>query len=274
MTETQKIIKYIAIALAALLIVGIVSGIYFAGAAIISIFEDDGNEEIGEIEEMILDEGARPSRLDVEIAAAEVTVKAGDTLKIETNNSRISCSVKGNTLKIVEEGHGLFYKGNNKSVLIITLPEDLIFDEADIEAGAGRLLIESLSASELSLDLGAGETVIDSLSVSGETEINAGAGRLKINSAEIGHIEVNQGVGELDVTVLVKNGGEFNCGVGSVTINLVGGKDDYSVNVEKGLGEIKIDGESVSNKKDRIYGTGSSRIEINGGVGAASISFN
>ena len=235
MTESQKIIKYVAIALAALLIVVIVSGIYFAGAAIISIFEDDGNEEIGEIEEMILDEGARPSRLDVEIAAAEVTVKAGDTLKIETNNSRISCSVKGNTLKIVEEGHSLFYKGNNKSVLIITLPEDLIFDEADIEAGAGRL---------------------------------------KINSAEIGHIEVNQGVGELDVTVLVKNGGEFNCGVGSVTINLVGGKDDYSVNVEKGLGEIKIDGETVSNKKDRIYGTGSSRIEINGGVGAASISFN
>ena len=47
MTEAQKIIKYVAIALAALLIVGIVSGIYFAGAAIISIFEDDGNEEIG-----------------------------------------------------------------------------------------------------------------------------------------------------------------------------------------------------------------------------------
>lgn len=274
MTEAQKIIKYIAIALAALLIVGIVSGIYFAGAAIISIFEDDGNEEIGEIEEIILDEGAHPSRLDVEIAAAEVTVKTGDKLRVETNNSRISCSVKGNTLKIVEEGHGLFYKGNSKSVLIITLPEDLIFDEADIEAGAGRLLIESLSVRELSLDLGAGETVVDSLYVSSEAEINAGAGRLEIKSAEIGHIDVNQGVGELDVTVLVKNGGEFNCGVGSVIIDLVGSEADYSVNVEKGLGEIKINGETVSNREDRTYGTGSSRIEINGGVGSASIFFN
>lgn len=274
MTQAQKIIKYLAIGLAVLIIVGIASGIYHTGAAIISIFEHDDshNDNIGELTEISLYSDELPSRLDVEIAASEMTLKLGDTLKIETNNSYISCSVKRDTLSITEESFGIFHQGNVNSAIVITLPRELVFDEVDIDAGAGRLIIEGLSANELSLDLGAGETVIDSLFVSGEADINGGAGRIEIKTAEIGHIDVSHGFGELDITALIKNGGEFDCGVGNVDLSLMGGKADYSVNVERGLGKITVDGKTAKN--DSTYGTGSSRVEINGGVGGISISFS
>lgn len=273
MTQTKKILKYVATALAALLTVSIVSAIYYGGAALIELIEGGGEEYIGELREIELDLSEFPSDLDVDIAASEFSIKIGEALKVETNNEHIECYIRKGTLYINEEDHKpLFSESSKKSVLTITLPKDLIFNEADIDTGAGRILIESLSAGELSLDLGAGETVIDSLNVSGEASISGGAGRIEIKHSEIGHLDVDHGVGELIITSLVKNGGEFDCGMGSVSVTLIGGEDDYSVNAEKGIGEIKICGRSVSNGS--TYGIGSSRIEINGGVGAVHVDFS
>ena len=270
MTTAQTSIKYFAIALAAVIIVSIASGIYFGGAAIIGIFDgEDGS--IGEMKELSLDGSARPSLLDVEIAASSMTVKTGDTLRVETNNSGISCSIHRDTLKITEKRSGAFNKGSVDSVLIITLPRDLVFNSADIETGAGKIVIESLSAHEFSLELGAGETVINSLNVSGDAEVSGGAGRLEIKNAEIGHLDVDHGVGELCVRARIKNGGEFDCGVGRVELILSGSREDYTVKAHKGLGDIKVDG--ISANDGQTVGGGSSRIDINGGIGAVEVSF-
>ena len=272
MTQTQKILKYVAIALAALLTVSIVSAIYYGGAALIDLIEGGGEEYIGELHEIELDLSALPSDLDVDIAASEFSIKIGEALKVETNNEHIECYIRKGTLYINEKDFKPFFESSKKSVLTLTLPAGLTFNEADIDTGAGRILIESLSAKELSLDLGAGETVIDSLNVSGEASISGGAGRIEIKHSEIGHLDVDHGVGELIITSLVKNGGEFDCGMGSVSVTLIGGEDDYSVNAEKGIGEIKIGGRSASNGS--TYGIGSSHIEINGGMGAVHVDFS
>lgn len=271
MTQTQKILKYVAIAIAALLIVSIVSAIYYGGAALIELLEGGGEEYIGEMREIELDRDTLPSALEVDIAASEFSIKIGEALKVETNNEHIECYIRQGALYISEKDHKPFSESSKKSVLTLTLPEGLTFNEADIDTGAGRILIESLSAKELSLDLGAGETVIHSLNVSDKASINGGAGRLEIKYSEIGHLDVDHGIGELIITALVKNSGEFDCGMGSVSVTLIGGEDDYSVHAEKGIGEIKISGISASNGS--THGAGSSRIEINGGVGAVSVDF-
>lgn len=273
MTQTQKVVKYLAFALAALIIFGIVAGIYNGVAAIVSIFEGDG-ESIGEMHSLDLESEELPDTLYIDIAAAKLTVKIGDSLKVETNNKKIYCTLRSGTLKIEEKSKGSFSAINTdlyKSELILTLPKDLVLKKAEINSGAGRIHIEDLNAKDISLDLGAGEVVIDSITAENEAEISGGAGRIEIKDATFGEIDVDHGVGELIMTAKVISGGSVDCGVGQITLKLLGGKDNYYIDVEKGIGSIKIDGANAEN--DSTHGSGSSRIEINGGVGAVDIVF-
>ena len=64
-------------------------------------------------------------------------------------------------------------------------------------------------------------------------------------------------------------GCELDMGVGEANITLIGSKDDYALDIESGVGGVRVDGTSVTD-----YGSsGANRVEINGGVGAIDIRF-
>ena len=52
---------------------------------------------------------------------------------------------------------------------------------------------------------------------------------------------------------------------------LLGSKDDYKIELDKGIGEATLEGESL--KDDSVYGSGENKIDIDGGVGAINIDF-
>ena len=64
---------------------------------------------------------------------------------------------------------------------------------------------------------------------------------------------------------------EINAGVGSLNINLQGEKESYKIQVDKGLGSIKIDGKEISDEE--VFGDGENYIEVDGGVGNIKIDF-
>ena len=47
--------------------------------------------------------------------------------------------------------------------------------------------------------------------------------------------------------------------------------DDYKLDIEKGIGNITVDGASVSNIKEQ--GNGNNSIEVSGGIGAINLKF-
>ena len=58
-------------------------------------------------------------------------------------------------------------------------------------------------------------------------------------------------------------------GIGNVKIKLLDGIDNYKFSIEKGIGSIYVNNEEVDNG---VYGNGSKRIFIDGGVGSIKIS--
>lgn len=270
MSGIQKIIKYCAIALALSLIFGIFISImrvftFFSTEPTFNV-NDTNTKDSNLITTNIKN---NYNEIEIDIKTANLIIEEGTEFKIETDNKNINIKQKREELKITERKHN--WLTDDESKLIIYLPIDTIFEEVTIETGAGTVDIKDLYTKDLTLDLGAGKVMVDNLNALNETEIDGGAGEIKINNSIINNLDLDMGVGKLTLTSKLTGNNEINSGVGEVNLSLTDAADNYKIKVEKGIGNIKINGDKVNN--DTYYGIGSNLIEINGGIGNININF-
>lgn len=265
MTTLQKIIKYFAIAVAIGLIVSIIGGI----AGVAGLFGGSlGDEGVSDtVKEYTV--GSQIRDLEIEINAADLTIQYAQDFRVESNLAYLDVSDENGCLSITEtRKKGLRYED---AMLTLYIPEGFAFEEVEINTGAGELTAEVLNAGALTLDLGAGKVEIGQLNASEEAVINGGAGAVTISGGVLNDLDLDMGVGELDMTAALLGESELNYGVGKAELTLLGTKEDYTVTFNKGLGSAVIDGRSVDD--GAMVGTGTNRVEIDGGVGASKVSF-
>ena len=263
MTEVQKIIKYVAMAVALCLAVSIIGGIVGGVAILGGILDGSATTD-----DLTTYEISSPiTALDIEIGAADFTIKEGDSFSVESNLKNLIVKEKNGTLIIEEK---TFFGGTyNGAVLTLYLPFHE-FEKAEIATGAGRFTVDSLNAKNLDLELGAGEVNIDHIWAL-TADIDGGAGKLTIDGGTLNNLDLDMGIGQLNLNVESFGESELDLGVGESNITLRGGAKYYTVNIEKGIGSITVDGKSVSSYARA--GNGQSRIQINGGVGSIHLNF-
>ena len=167
MTSAQKIIKYLAIAFAIFLIVSIISTITVALFALSGILGLKQDIEQNMNSEMVATdfENNNITTLDIDVAFTNLTIKTGDSLKIETNNNQIQYKQEKQKLQI-EEKNKKWFSNYVEKELILYLPQGMELEKVKIATGAGKIDIETLKTEKLSLELGAGETEIQNLNIS------------------------------------------------------------------------------------------------------------
>ena len=206
--------------------------------------------------------------LDIRISAADFKIQHGDEISVESNLKYLSVSEKDGVLTIVDEE-----KNYNDSDAMLTLyvPNDMVFDEVDITTGAAKMTVGTLSANSLKLKLGAGDVQIESLNASSDADIEGGVGQITIASGTLNDLTLKMGMGELNLSAAVLGESDLKFGVGESNVTLIGSKDDYKVDIEKGLGSITVDGKTVTDYGSS--GNGQNHIEIEGGVGTINLKF-
>lgn len=271
MTSAQKIIKYLALCLAAFLVFLIISsllGVLFSITKILGIQKD--NEFIMDKMSTVNFKTDDISSLDINLLFTNLIIKQGDTLYVETNNEKVHFDEENNSLKIKEDSRS-WLSQNNKGDLILYLPENSQFKTVKIQAGAGKIHIENLKTDTLSLELGAGETSIQKLNVSENCKIESGAGKVSLLDGRIKNLDLDLGVGKFELTSSLLGSNKINAGIGSLELNLLGNKKDYLIKADKGIGTIHVDEAVVSD--DSTIGTGENTIKIDGGIGNIDVSF-
>ena len=265
MTTFQKAVKYLAMAFAIFLTVSIIGGIlsmfglfggYFGGDAV----TDD-------IKTYTVSSDIKS--LEVKINAADFTIKQGDSFSVESNLKYLTVEDKNGVLTIRDTKK--FIRTYTGAVLTLYIPADTVFDKANITTGAGRLTVDNLSADTMNFELGAGEVAIDTLVASSDIDINGGAGKITISGGALHNLDLDMGAGQLNLTSALTGESDFDLGVGESNITVIGNKNDYKLDIERGLGNITVDGTSVSNIKGQ--GNGNNDIEISGGIGAINLKF-
>ena len=268
MTTFQKVIKYLAVALAIFLCVTIFGGILTALSGISFLFSGKDSEAVGEMQSYSVD--GEISSLSVDLSGAELVIKTGDQFLVESNHKYISVKTEKGKLT-VKETKKLFAHSPEGVTVKITVPEGFVFDEAAIETGAGTVEISALSCDDLELSLGAGKVDIRNLTANTRAEIDGGAGEVTIDGGKLCNLKLDMGVGKLTLKSRLEGKSTLNCGVGETNLTLLGSRDDYTIRLDKGIGEAKLEGEAMSD--DAVYGSGDNRVDIDSGVGAVRIKF-
>lgn len=265
MTTLQRIIKYCAVAFGVFLTVSIIGGICGA-LGMVSVFFD-GNV-VGETKTYAVD--SEIESLDVEISAAALEIVKGDRFSVESNHKYLTVREENGTLSIAEEK--TVFGGSSGGVrVVLTVPDGFVFEDASISAGAGKVDIAVLSANTLTLDLGAGATEIGCLNVQTRSKVNSGTGKLTIRDGELHDLSMDIGVGKLELTGKLTGRCTVDYGIGDAELHLLGNKEDYQIELDKGVGGATLDGKNMTD--DSVYGVGENRIEIDGGVGSLCIRF-
>ncbi len=265
MNDLQKIIKYLAMALAALLAVGIIGGALSLFGLFGGFFGGDAVAK--DVQTYALSSDIR--RLDIEINAADFTIEQGDNFLVESNLKDLTVEEKGGALTIREKRRsGLNYTGAS---LTLHIPADTVFEKVNIKTGAGRMTAERLAADTMELELGAGEVTIDTLTATKSATIEGGVGEVRIAGGQLHDLEMTMGLGELDISSALSGDCSFELGMGETSITVLGDREAYQLDIEKGIGSITVDGAGVTEYKERAETENS--LEIRGGIGAVELRF-
>lgn len=263
MNSVQRLIKYLAIAFAFLLIFGILSSIIECAMSLDKAINKKDNEinfkDLG-LEDI--------SILDIDIGSTNLIIKEGDSFKAETNNKSINCKQDNNKLFIKEKKKNWFNFDKDND-LIVYIPSYMVLDNTKIEGGVGKITIEKLSTKELSLSLGAGKVMVNNLRTLKETDIDGGAGEIIITNSDITKLDLDMGVGKTKINAKLNGNNKIDGGVGSLNLNLIGKEDDYRITLDKGIGSAYLKGNNMIDKK--TYGDGDTILDVDGGIGNINI---
>ena len=265
MTNFQKTVKYIAMAFAIFLTVSIIGGILSMFGLFGGFFSGDAVTE----DTKTYSVSSEIQSIEVKINAADFTIKQGESFSVESNLKYLTVEDKNGVLTIKETKK--FANTYTGAVLTLYIPADTVFEKVNIITGAGRLTVDSLSASTMNFELGAGEVTIDTLVATSGIDIDGGAGKITVSGGALHNLDLDMGVGQLNLVSALTGDSDFDLGVGESNITIIGNRDDYKLDIEKGIGNITVDGASVSNIKEQ--GNGNNSIEVSGGIGAINLKF-
>lgn len=266
MTPVQKAIKYFAVALAVLLTVGILGGI-LGVLGLLDLFTG-GSAVDKSAETYTVSSDIRC--VEIDIGAAEFTVKQGDGLLIESNIKKLKVEERGGVLRI-KETEKLRVGSYADAFVTLYIPAGTVFDEMNITAGAGSFTAERLAADTVDIELDAGEVSIGTLIAERGADIDCGAGEISISDGQLRDLDLDMGTGRLTLVSALSGECEIDGGVGEADITVIGSRSDYRLELEKGIGSISVDGEDVSGSAQ--LGSGNNSIDISGGVGEISLRF-
>lgn len=86
-----------------------------------------------------------------------------------------------------------------------------------------------------------------------QTKIDAGAGETVINESNLNDLRLNAGVGRIEINGDITGDSRIECGIGEIEIVLSQSEENYKILAEKGIGSLKIKGNSQG-RRNNIWG--------------------
>jgi hypothetical protein len=281
MNSFQRLIKYCAIAFAILLAIGIITFIVNIVYGIVS-FSNISKLRVEKSEYRTVDYDETftgVSSLDIDNSTGSLGIQIGDSFRVEGRDvfEGFKAEVDGRgTLKVSDNESGFrlwgfHFDGFNspKSKVTIYVPADFVAEEVRIATGAGAVNLEELTTEYLYISAGAGNINGRNLKAD-KVRVDGGVGSISLGNVDFRNTNFNCGVGNVYLSGVLQEENQFDCGVGEVELELIGDINDYNLDIEAGVGSIRINGRKIE-ELDQENRSAKHSIEVDGGVGNVRI---
>ena len=213
--------------------------------------------------------------------------KPSVTYSIANNTKKIGASVQvdGDTLIISttkERKWNWLFGWNHDAlerthiVITVKIPQNTLFDTADIAIGASSLILDGFTANQrFTLNAGAGDINIKNITAS-NVDIKTGVGEATFRNCSFTNTVMNTGIGEATFDGKIFESLDINAGIGEIDMRINGKRDDYAIDATSGIGSILIDGRSATgidstfriNNQNALH-----TIRVKAGIGEVNITF-
>lgn len=188
-------------------------------------------------------------KLHMEVGAGEFYIKEKDTddQTIDISISGLGKSnyyVKNDTLYIEGFKGNHVISGHSCNEIVVELPKGVKMDQIELEIGAGVLKVENLLAKSADIEIGAGEVIIEGAEIQDYFTAEIGAGRLETRNMKAENVELELSLGECLYQGEIGNNLDAECAMGSMELQLKGNYEDYNYKIECSAGTIDMDGYS------------------------------
>lgn len=207
------------------------------------------------------------TNFDIELKTTNVNFIRGTDFMISTNNKKIKFEEMGNIIYIKEKSFLTYSK--ELFDLTVTIPEGMVPNEINIEAGAGKVVLSDVTLKDVEVELGAGSMIARNTIIDHEMSVEAGAGNVQMDNLVASNLDLEMGAGKVSFKGDVSNSMEVKGGVGKLIVNLDNNLQNYNITINKGLGSIAVNGSEVS--RDYYSDLGRIPVTIEGGVGSIEL---
>lgn len=228
--------------------------------------------DVSTIEEKSFDGVGGYSRLNLEIAAADVYVSRGDEFKLEYKESvfnkvKIQEGVNDPNCLYVKQRHNSWSWGCSDIRINITLPELAILD---VQLSAGNLTVKDFNLERLNLDISAGNVNISNCTAE-QIITEVSAGNVKLDNCSTERLKSEISAGNISMTDVTANNCELNVSAGNIKLNeldvrdmkiglsagsvngsIAGKESDFSVDVNISAGKSNLKTTIRENAEKRI----------------------
>lgn len=237
MTAFQKTVKYLSLTLAILLAVSIIVGVVGAIGGLVFM---NNNKLLDENIEIRID--GEVYDLDIDLGGARLTIAVGEAYSVSTNIDGIKVENDRGTLKIKQKTQHFNFSYNEIGEVVLTIPQSATFNEISLDMGAGDIRSCPLTCKHADIDLGAGDARFDALTVFENAEIDTGAGRFTVSDGAIHDLELDHGVGEANITSSLSGECSIDGGVGALNLRVLGVESEYTLKLSTGIGSLRVSG--------------------------------
>ncbi len=281
MNSIQRVIKYCAIAFAILLAIGIISFIVNVVYGVVTFASGSrfrpNNNDYKTVDFDKTFTGV--TGLDIDNSTGTLGIEVGDSFRVEgidvfegfkaEVDSDGTLTVSDNESGFEAWGFKLNGFNSPNSKVTIFVPADFVAEEVRIETGAGAVNLEDFSTEYLYISAGAGNINGRNL-VADKVKVEGGVGSIRLGNVTFKDTKFNCGVGNVYISGVLLEENSFDCGVGEVELELTGDIDDYDLDIESGVGSVRVNGKKLKelNHTNRFA---DNSIEVDGGVGSVRI---
>jgi len=228
--------------------------------------------------------------IDIQIGYGEVTIVQGDQFRIKAKNlpeDSFEAYVTDKTWIIRKDPENFvdlfgkelsirslfWWKDDLKPEITITIPQDFVATNFFFDLAVGKAEIEEVHANKGRFSVEAGFIKINQIELTESSEYYVGTGGMIINQMKVNNITVDCGVGDVKMEGVITGDNAITCDVGNIEMYLSGNIEDYSFQVDSGIGRVKINEESYYNiDGKRIVSEGAvNKIRLESGVGSIAV---